>query len=307
MTRHLTKLSLLGLLGLTTACTGTVVPDEPVVEDPTCDDAERNGDETDVDCGGSCEATCDVGEGCLTGADCTDGVCGGGACLAASCDDGVLNGTETDIDCGGDACGACDAGATCEAPADCLSGVCDGGVCQDATCNDGVLNGFETDLDCGGPECGTCSRGDSCEGDSDCGGSVCFDGTCERVLYVRGTATTEDGAVEVFAEQNLIRVDFRSQPRVTNYDGTRLDLPVSDGTFVSGGISDILGDAEVTIADVDLPGLNGGMYFQSIAPTYYGVVIRTQDAAAAEASYNALVVERLEGKDVEIRVVDRSR
>ncbi len=42
----------------------------------TCQDGILNGDETDIDCGGSCE-------------DCP------------TCDDGILNGDETDIDCGG--------------------------------------------------------------------------------------------------------------------------------------------------------------------------------------------------------------
>jgi len=291
---------------LTSACAGSSVPDEPEPDAPTCTDGVRNGTESDVDCGGEC-GSCDVGEGCLTGADCAEGVCDGGACLAAACDDGVWNGIETDIDCGGGECSPCGAGDTCAGPEDCVSGVCEGETCQDPTCNDGIQNGVETDVDCGGAECGDCARGSTCDSDDDCAGSVCFGGTCERVLYVRGTATTEDGAVETFAEQQLIRVDFRSQPTVTNYDGTRQSLPVSDGTFVTSNISDSLPSAQVTIAGVDLPGLNGGMFYQSISPAYFGVVIRTNGIQAATDSYNALIVERLEGQEVEIRVLDTSR
>ncbi len=46
---------------------------------PTCNDGVQNGDETGVDCGGSCPA-------CITG---------------PTCNDGIQNGNETGIDCGG--------------------------------------------------------------------------------------------------------------------------------------------------------------------------------------------------------------
>ncbi len=76
---------------------------------PTCDDGIQNGDETGIDCGGSCAAcaTCDDGiqNGDETGIDC------GGSCVAcATCDDGILNGDETGIDCGGPDCEPCQTG-----------------------------------------------------------------------------------------------------------------------------------------------------------------------------------------------------
>src|SRR5690242_2058603 len=37
---------------------------------PTCTDGVKNGDETDVDCGGSCSNKCAVGKGCGTATDC---------------------------------------------------------------------------------------------------------------------------------------------------------------------------------------------------------------------------------------------
>ena len=52
---------------------------------PTCDDGILNGDETGIDCGGSCAA-------------------------CATCDDGILNGDETGIDCGGPDCEPCQTG-----------------------------------------------------------------------------------------------------------------------------------------------------------------------------------------------------
>jgi len=132
---------------------------------PTCDDGIQNGDETGIDCGGSCAAcaTCDDGilNGDETGVDC------GGSCAAcATCDDGILNGDETGIDCGGScaACATCDDGILNgdETGVDC------GGSCAAcATCDDGILNGDETGIDCGGPDCEPCQTGPCSYGDID--------------------------------------------------------------------------------------------------------------------------------------------
>jgi hypothetical protein len=43
---------------------------------PPCEDGVKNNDETDVDCGGSCAATCAEGQGCSVNEDCTSGNCG---------------------------------------------------------------------------------------------------------------------------------------------------------------------------------------------------------------------------------------
>lgn len=57
------------------------VPD-PTFAGPTCSDGERNGDESDVDCGGSC-APCVAGRACAGNADCDQGSCLAGACACA--------------------------------------------------------------------------------------------------------------------------------------------------------------------------------------------------------------------------------
>ena len=108
---------------------------------PTCDDNIQNGDETGVDCGGSCVAcsTCDdnIQNGDETGVDC------GGSCVACStCDDNIQNGDETGVDCGG-SCVAC------------------------ATCDDNIQNGDETGVDCGGSDCEPCQTGPCSYGDID--------------------------------------------------------------------------------------------------------------------------------------------
>ena len=116
---------------------------------PTCIDGIKNGNETGIDCGGSCPAcpTCSDGikNGNETGVDC------GGSCPACpTCSDGIKNGNETGIDCGG-SCPAC------------------------PTCFDGIMNGNETAIDCGGncTSCPTCSDGikNGNETAIDCGGS----------------------------------------------------------------------------------------------------------------------------------------
>merc|ERR1711871_113128 len=88
---------------------------------PTCKDERHNGDEKDVDCGGSCGA-CGDGARCSANTDCRSKQCIGGRCEAASCTDSVTNGPETDIDCGGN-CRPCDANRRCAVSADCATGL----------------------------------------------------------------------------------------------------------------------------------------------------------------------------------------
>jgi hypothetical protein len=49
---------------------------------PSCSDGVHNGDETDVDCGGSC-SPCGTGQGCGDAADCDTTLCEGGMCCTA--------------------------------------------------------------------------------------------------------------------------------------------------------------------------------------------------------------------------------
>jgi hypothetical protein len=82
-------------------CTGGVC------QAPTCSNMVKNGDESDVDCGGSCGANCVTGNTCYVSGDCVSGVCAGGTCQAPTCSDGVQNGDEAGVDCGGSVCPAC--------------------------------------------------------------------------------------------------------------------------------------------------------------------------------------------------------
>jgi hypothetical protein len=46
-----------------------------ITEVSSCNDALKNADETDVDCGGNCGSTCDGNEVCRTNADCLSLIC----------------------------------------------------------------------------------------------------------------------------------------------------------------------------------------------------------------------------------------
>ena len=140
--------------------------------DPTCKDLQKNGTETDTDCGGSTCDPCPVDKRCSAGSDCVTLVCAS-VCQPAGCKDGVRNGSETDKDCGGGSCAVCDAGLVCKSNADCKSLNCVGGHCSAETCSDKIQNGAETGQDCGGGTCGACGTNLGCSKSSDCQSLVC--------------------------------------------------------------------------------------------------------------------------------------
>lgn len=84
----------------------------------TCDSKRLDGDETGLDCGGSC-GPCPDGQGCAVKADCLSGVCTNQKCQASACTDKVQNGSETGLDCGGTCPLKCSLGQGCSSNADC--------------------------------------------------------------------------------------------------------------------------------------------------------------------------------------------
>jgi hypothetical protein len=127
-----------------------------------CVNGKKDGMETSQDCGGPSCVPCKIGEFCLKGADCEQGVCKSSTCAAPTHVDGVKNGTEAGVDCGCDACDLCPNGDSCGKPEHCKSGVCYAGKCQTPTCFDMVRNGTEQGIDCGG-DCPIACPGQSSE------------------------------------------------------------------------------------------------------------------------------------------------
>jgi len=159
-----------------------VVTPPPVPVDPNapdhCSDGMTDGDELDVDCGGSC-IPCAPGAACDAPEDCTSLSCLDGVCQRPTCSDGARNGTETDVDCGGPSCDPCPALPECDATSDCDDGeVCKIGVCRADTCANGAVDPGETAADCGGPDCAPCDHGLGCSIDGDCVGLRCDRARC---------------------------------------------------------------------------------------------------------------------------------
>ena len=167
----------------------------------SCRDGVKDGDETDVDCGGSC-APCDVGGECIFPADCASNTCDAGVCQPcpndAAC--AILGG----YFCG--ALGSCEPqhalGDPCLTPGTCTSGFCADGVCCDSLCN-GPCQG------CGGGSCAVKAAGATavacdpylCDGQSvGCPSSCTGDGDCVAGGFCDVTSNTCQGAQKALGQ-----------------------------------------------------------------------------------------------------------
>lgn len=169
-----------GDAGIITDADVEVGDDSDIDDDQRCSNGRRDGDETDIDCGGTICVECSPGQGCLVASDCTSQVCSSsGVCAEPTCLDEATNGQETDTDCGGPDCPACQPSESCIRNEDCTSLICTSRLCAEPSCEDTVPNGEETDTDCGGPACPPCDIGELCVADRDCDLSVC-EVTCRR-------------------------------------------------------------------------------------------------------------------------------
>ncbi len=156
---------------------------------PHCANDTKDGDETDVDCGGSCGG-CTNSMDCNYNSDCRQDLDGNGTndllcdeegfCYSDLCLNNIQNSFESDIDCGG-FCPCCSQGKSCDQEDDCCSGSdCIAGACVPDTCNNAQKDGNETGIDCGG-SCRGCGQwqGGGCDTDADClPGTHCVDGLC---------------------------------------------------------------------------------------------------------------------------------
>ncbi|MBL9020165.1 MAG: hypothetical protein JNL83_38625 [Myxococcales bacterium] len=88
-----------------------------------CADRVKNGNETDVDCGGGTCPSCAAGLRCVMVGDCETAGCDNGTCILPTCSDGKRDGFESDVDCGA-SCARCATGKKCANNDDCASGSC---------------------------------------------------------------------------------------------------------------------------------------------------------------------------------------
>jgi hypothetical protein len=163
----------------------------------TCTDSHLDGDETDVDCGGSC-LPCGLGKMCFADADCASSACDTQSftCVADPCDDHRKDGDETDIDCGGSCPSPCVEGQGCAVNADCATDACDALslTCAASQCSDDHEDGDETDVDCGGSTCTTrCALGKMCKVDADCVAPHACDGISSLCVQSQCTDHRQDG------------------------------------------------------------------------------------------------------------------
>ena len=156
-----------------------------------CTDGALSGDETEIDCGGSCEPCTQIGVTCQENSDCASGLCSLGTCAESSCTNGIQDSDESGVDCGG-SCERCALGNTCFGNSDCASNSCDPvqSVCiQNAnSCQNGEPDIGEAGVDCGGSCPNACDIGSSCELDGDCQSKYCKQ-------YVCAESSCEDGAL----------------------------------------------------------------------------------------------------------------
>ena len=147
-----------------------------------CLNGIKDGDETDVDCGGSCPA-CVLGRNCSLNTDCQSMFCNQTSMKCENisinmCSDGILNQDETDVDCGG-VCDPCSLNMSCRQGIDCHSGLCINNTCSlPLDCKNSYQDVNETDIDCGGV-CQPCGLHKYCVVNRDCKSNYCRQGMCE--------------------------------------------------------------------------------------------------------------------------------
>jgi hypothetical protein len=218
-------------------------------------DGTKNGDETDIDCGGTKAPACSDGKGCAINADCTSTVCRANVCQAPTSTDGVRNGDETGTDCGGSTTMApkCAPGQGCLTDTDCDKVVCDTfqKKCKDPTHDDGIKNLDETGIDCGGPTAtvARCATGQGCASSGDCANVLCNAGT-----LVCDPPTKTDGL------KNGTETDIDCGGGApTNAPKCVIDKACNAGTdCVTGGCSVGLGKkcAPLSCATAEVSGIN---------------------------------------------------
>jgi hypothetical protein len=164
---------------------------------PTSTDGIKNGDETDVDCGGTEAPRCKDLQACSMPLDCKSMVCVGMICQVPTDSDATKNGSETDTDCGGPQTPKkCADTRACVADGDCTSQVCTVGSCTAPSSTDGKKNGSETGVDCGGAAAPACSSGQGCVLGTDCQSQICSMAICQAPSPTDGVRNGDESDID---------------------------------------------------------------------------------------------------------------
>jgi hypothetical protein len=152
----------------------------------TCTDDQQNGDETDIDCGGSCPP-CNDGSNCDGPADCVTGFCVDGVCCNSACTGVCESCVEAETGDPNGVCAPIAPGTQC-APGSCVSGTATAPSTCDAngTCVPGLMTSCNPYVcDAGTMTCKTmcasnadCAAPATCNialGDCEFGGQVVID------------------------------------------------------------------------------------------------------------------------------------
>ena len=173
-----------------------------------CTNQILDGDETDIDCGGSICPGCGIGQACSQQLDCADGVCdliGSATCeVSNTCGNGAIENGESCDDgdvTAGDGCSATclkEGGQVCSTPNECDSRRCNAWMCtstQPTHCTDGIKSGDESDVDCGG-SCTGCTGSKACTDGDDCLSYACGGNACEPAHCGDGVQSGDEGGVD---------------------------------------------------------------------------------------------------------------
>lgn len=183
-------------------CAGTELCVDLLCVPENCVNGELDGDESDVDCGGSC-SPCDNGDDCGQRTDCVSGFCDSGTC--AACTPGVC---DTGQYCDAGVCtDKLDPGDVCTDAVQCASGFCPAhdGVCCDTACdstceaclsakNSGSANGTCAPVEADTDPDSECPQDDALCQAAGCSGSTSCNVAADTVVCRPGTGDVCDPA-----------------------------------------------------------------------------------------------------------------
>jgi alpha-tubulin suppressor-like RCC1 family protein len=181
-------------------------------EGATCRNGMLDGDESGVDCGGSCPG-CPNGKPCKVGADCATGYCADDG-LCKACKESTQCSTDTWCDpliSGGGCVADLAPGEACAEGAQCPADACKDGFCCNTPCS-GICQACSKDKT--GQPNGTCASVPAgTDPDNDCGGAFCDGaGTCgscsEQVAlgYYHTCARKKDGTLWCWGNNNYAQL-----------------------------------------------------------------------------------------------------